>query len=78
MDKEKKSPQQYHQLRLDREKWFQSIMKSCDLSGSMYYCDGCKYAVESHCSVTQEQRVSGNLCAKNAMRLVKAKKKGAK
>lgn len=62
------------QQRLDLEKWNRSIATSCDQSGSMYYCDGCPSRVSDyHCSATQDQRVSGNLCARNARKIKEAK-----
>lgn len=61
------------QARLDGEKWMRSIDTSCDQSGMMYYCKGCSHSNGYHCDVTQDERVSGTLCARS-YRLIKGGK----
>lgn len=59
------------QARLDGEKWIRSISTSCDQSGMMYYCKGCVHSVSGgyHCDATQDERVSGTLCARSYRRV---------
>lgn len=59
------------QARLDGEKWMRSISTSCDQSGMMYYCKGCVHSVGDgyHCDATQDERVSGTLCARSYRRV---------
>lgn len=57
------------QARLDGEKWIRSIDTSCDQSGMMHYCKGCSHSNGYHCDVTQDERVSGTLCARSYRRI---------
>lgn len=64
----KKETLKEQQARLDLEKWNRSVATSCDQSGGMWYCENCAKQVGSFggCSATQDERVFGNLCARNA------------
>lgn len=57
------------QARLDGEKWIRGIDTSCDQSGMMYYCQGCSHSNGYHCDATQDERVSGTLCARSYRRI---------
>lgn len=66
----KKETLKQQQARLDKEKWIRSIDTSCDQSGMMYYCKNCNRSNGYHCSATQDERVSGSLCARSARKSV--------
>ena len=52
------------QMRLDYQKYFESINKDCDMSGKMQYCAYCKYNKDGACIAEQKTRMEETLCAK--------------
>ena len=69
---------QQRQASLDKQKWLDSEIAGCDLSGEMWYCKHCPHQVDTpcgdYCSITHEQRVANCLCAKAYNRMVRIKR----
>lgn len=64
------------QERCDKKKYVDSYALQQDLSGSMDYCEVCKYSLDSKCVMTHDQRVADNLCARAYNKLHKGNKNG--
>lgn len=70
-----------NQKRLDRKKWTESQKAGEDLSGKMFYCDGCKYqkmtsfGETTYCVVPHERRVEEEVCSTSYNRVVRKSKK---
>ena len=57
------------QEQLDYRKWIESERAERDLSGSMDFCAGCKYAYGNKCTVTDASvRTMDELCAENYLK----------
>ena len=70
--KEEKTTNKTLQEQLDYRKWIESERAERDLSGSMDFCAGCKYAYGNKCTVTDASvRTRDELCAENYERITK-------
>lgn len=61
---------------LDKQKWLLGENIKEDPSGSMCYCDFCKYQREGQCDAFQRERVKEAICAKAYNKMFKEKKNG--
>lgn len=56
------------QKQLDKKKYFESEIAKRDLSGKMFYCEGCNFRYFADCQLTHETRVANCVCAKQELR----------